>query len=160
MPNAATSVSGIFQLLQDFTTVGKQSVVATASLNNVDAQMHCNLNAEMFIGDEANSTRVGFKTQYAHISGAVALCHNRASNALSFDVRGTSINTITTVLPEDAEKDVDDAVRPDMIHAFTAYTYALHTFSILGTVTTVLNEPDSPNHQFTINTECWNWQVC
>ena len=110
MPNAAASVSGIFQLLQDFTTVGKQSVVATASLDDVDAQTRCNLNAELFVGDEANSTRVGFKTQYAHISGAVALCHDRASNALSFDVRGTSIDTITTVLPEDAEKDIDDTI--------------------------------------------------
>jgi hypothetical protein len=161
MPNASASIASLFQILEDFSSIGKQAIVATVSLEDANSNSACNVTANMYIGDSEGpqSRRVGFANQYAFVSGAIALCHDSASNALSFEIRGASINTLMTLSPTADHDAIDDTVRPQIIHTISAYHFALHSFSILGTVTTVHGDPGTPARHFTVKTDCWNRQV-
>jgi hypothetical protein len=160
MPNTAASVTGLFEILSDFSSVNKQAVVATVLLEDTNSNTTCNATTNMYIGDSSDGSQtrqVGFAGQYAFITGAAALCQD--SNTLLFEIRGASINTITTLSPSDSDSPIDDTVRPAVIHSINAYHYSLHSFSILGTVTSINGEAGSDNRHFSIKTECWNRNV-
>jgi hypothetical protein len=127
MPNAAASISGLFQILSDFSSLNKQAVVATVCLENTTGNNTCNMSANMFVSNDDGS-RVGFADQYAFITGAVALCHDKDANTLSFNIRGALINTITMLTPSDSETAIDDSIRPAVVHTISAYHFAMHSW--------------------------------
>jgi hypothetical protein len=162
MSMATACVSGLFLITANFSSDNGQAV-ARLSLGNPIGDNCCAAIATMFLR-HPSSRRIGFEGQYAYVSGPVAFSVNSSTNTPYFDVRGASINPLTSYTPsssdDEVSKFIDDSTAPPVLHGFQAYNFAFTTFHIVGIVVSVYGERGSENHHFTVNTECYNHEVC
>jgi hypothetical protein len=162
MSLATACVSGLFLITADFSS-GDGRAIAQLSLENPVGDNTCAAIATMFLR-HPSSHRIGFEGQYAYVSGPVALSINSFTNTPYFDVRGASINPLTSYTPSssdnEASKFIDDSTPPVVLCAFRAYNFAFTTFHIVGIVDSVYGEQGSENYHFILNTECYNHEVC
>ena len=142
MSMATACVSGLFLITANFSSDNGQAV-ARLSLGNPIGDNCCATIATMFLR-HPSSRRIGFEGQYAYVSGPVAFSVNSSTNTPYFDVRGASINPLTSYTPsssdDEVSKFIDDSTAPPVLHGFQAYNFVFTTFHIVGIVVSVYGE--------------------